>query len=79
MFPATVLTAPWRREQIRTEAFLHLRYEGTDCALMCSAKGHPPTPSSCRAGDFLSAFTSRFVLSWCCQLCLGTTVLDLAP
>ena len=23
-------------DQIRTEAFLHLRYEGTDCALMCS-------------------------------------------
>ncbi|KAM6033035.1 5-oxoprolinase [Chlamydotis macqueenii] len=46
--------------QIRTEAFLHLRYEGTDCALMCSAKGHPPTPGSCRAGDFLAAFTSRY-------------------
>ncbi|XP_065484214.1 5-oxoprolinase isoform X2 [Caloenas nicobarica] len=47
-------------EQIRTEGFLHLRYEGTDCALMCSAKGHPPTDSSCRAGDFLAAFTSRY-------------------
>ncbi|NWX13181.1 OPLA oxoprolinase, partial [Aegotheles bennettii] len=46
-------------EQIHTEAFLHLRYEGTDCALMCSAKGHPPTLRSCRAGDFLAAFTSR--------------------
>ncbi|NXT39932.1 OPLA oxoprolinase, partial [Pelecanoides urinatrix] len=48
-------------EQIRTEAFLHLRYEGTDCALMCSAKGHPPTPRSCRAGDFHAAFTSRYL------------------
>ncbi|XP_068017179.1 5-oxoprolinase [Melanerpes formicivorus] len=47
-------------EQIHTEAFLHLRYEGTDCALMCSAKGHPPTASSCRAGDFYAAFTSRY-------------------
>ncbi|XP_064910786.1 5-oxoprolinase isoform X2 [Columba livia] len=47
-------------EQIRTEGFLHLRYEGTDCALMCSAKGHPPTDRSCRAGDFLAAFTSRY-------------------
>ncbi|KAM6226095.1 LOW QUALITY PROTEIN: 5-oxoprolinase, partial [Porphyrio hochstetteri] len=46
--------------QVGTEAFLHLRYEGTDCALMCSAKDHPPTPRSCRAGDFLSAFTSRY-------------------
>ncbi|CAM9131427.1 unnamed protein product [Bubo scandiacus] len=51
-------------EQIRTEAFLHLRYEGTDCALMCSAKGHPPTPGSCRAGDFLTAFTSRYLLEF---------------
>ncbi|XP_067146152.1 5-oxoprolinase [Apteryx mantelli] len=49
------------RSQIRTEAFLHLRYERTDCALMCSAKGHPATPQSCRAGDFRAAFTSRYV------------------
>uniref|UniRef100_A0A8C3CMZ9 5-oxoprolinase, ATP-hydrolysing n=1 Tax=Cairina moschata TaxID=8855 RepID=A0A8C3CMZ9_CAIMO len=47
-------------DQIRTEAFLHLRYERTDCALMCSAKGHPPTPGSCRAGDFAAAFASRY-------------------
>ncbi|XP_009469626.1 PREDICTED: 5-oxoprolinase [Nipponia nippon] len=51
-------------EQIRTEAFLHLRYEGTDCALMCSAKGHPPTPRSCRAGDFHAAFTSRYLVEF---------------
>ncbi|XP_072707825.1 5-oxoprolinase [Ciconia boyciana] len=51
-------------ERIRTEAFLHLRYEGTDCALMCSAKGHPPTPRSCRAGDFLAAFTSRYLVEF---------------
>ncbi|XP_074000836.1 LOW QUALITY PROTEIN: 5-oxoprolinase [Numenius arquata] len=51
-------------EQIRTEAFLHLRYEGTDCALMCSAKGYPPTPDSCRAGDFLAAFTSRYLVEF---------------
>ncbi|KAM9573689.1 5-oxoprolinase isoform 1-T2 [Guaruba guarouba] len=51
-------------EQIHTESFLHLRYEGTDCALMCSAKGHPATAGSCRAGDFLSAFTSRYRLEF---------------
>ncbi|XP_049676096.1 5-oxoprolinase isoform X2 [Accipiter gentilis] len=51
-------------EQIRTEAFLHLRYEGTDCALMCSAKGHPPTPHSCRSGDFHAAFTSRYMVEF---------------
>ncbi|XP_071594695.1 5-oxoprolinase isoform X1 [Heliangelus exortis] len=50
--------------QIHTEAFLHLRYEGTDCALMCSAKGHPPTPTSCQAGDFQTAFTSRYLVEF---------------
>ncbi|XP_042319482.1 5-oxoprolinase [Sceloporus undulatus] len=48
------------RSQINTEPFLHLRYERTDCALMCSAKGHPATPNSCRQGDFGAAFTIRY-------------------
>ncbi|XP_074842525.1 5-oxoprolinase isoform X2 [Carettochelys insculpta] len=48
------------RSQICTEAFLHLRYARTDCALMCSAKGHPATSDSCRAGDFRAAFSSRY-------------------
>ncbi|XP_044860743.1 5-oxoprolinase [Mauremys mutica] len=49
------------RSQICTEPFLHLRYERTDCALMCSAKGHPATSDSCRAGDFRAAFSSRYL------------------
>ncbi|XP_062987330.1 5-oxoprolinase [Elgaria multicarinata webbii] len=49
------------RSQISTEAFLHLRYERTDCALMCSAKGHPASPAgSCRSGDFGAAFATRY-------------------
>lgn len=46
--------------QIQTEPFLHLRYAGTDCALMCSAAGYPPTPNSCRAGDFGAAFAEQY-------------------
>uniref|UniRef100_A0A8C3P9S2 5-oxoprolinase, ATP-hydrolysing n=1 Tax=Chrysemys picta bellii TaxID=8478 RepID=A0A8C3P9S2_CHRPI len=49
------------RSQICTQPFLHLRYERTDCALMCSAKGHPATSDSCRAGDFRAAFSSRYL------------------
>ncbi|KAJ6661524.1 hypothetical protein lerEdw1_014434 [Lerista edwardsae] len=49
------------RSQISTEAFLHLRYERTDCALMCSAKGHPATPDTCRSGDFGAAFAARYL------------------
>uniref|UniRef100_A0A1A8MXN4 5-oxoprolinase, ATP-hydrolysing n=3 Tax=Nothobranchius TaxID=28779 RepID=A0A1A8MXN4_9TELE len=46
--------------QITTEIFLHLRYEGTDCALMVTADGYPGNPQSCRAGDFRAAFTKRY-------------------
>lgn len=47
------------RGQITTEVFLHLRYEGTDCALMVTAAGYPSDAQSCRAGDFRGAFTER--------------------
>ncbi|XP_048473496.1 5-oxoprolinase [Rhincodon typus] len=49
--------------QIHTEAFLHLRYDRTDCALMCSGSSHPPRrgSDSCRHGDFHTAFTSRYM------------------
>ncbi|XP_075067731.1 5-oxoprolinase isoform X2 [Mixophyes fleayi] len=51
----------FHRSQIDTEPFLHLRYERTDCALMCSARGYPGNPDSCRAGDFKKAFTERYM------------------
>ncbi|XP_073411157.1 5-oxoprolinase [Dendrobates tinctorius] len=51
----------FHRSQIDTEPFLHLRYERTDCALMCSARGYPGTPNSCRVGDFKEAFTARYM------------------
>uniref|UniRef100_A0A8C3UFQ2 5-oxoprolinase n=1 Tax=Catharus ustulatus TaxID=91951 RepID=A0A8C3UFQ2_CATUS len=47
-------------EQIVTEPFLHMRYDGTDGALMVSARGHPARPDTCQAGDFLGAFTERY-------------------
>ncbi|XP_071957987.1 5-oxoprolinase-like [Antedon mediterranea] len=47
------------KEQIHTEVFLHMRYQKTDCALMCS-----PIPStndsSPKCGDFETAFTNRY-------------------
>ncbi|XP_053322646.1 5-oxoprolinase [Spea bombifrons] len=51
----------FHRSQIDTEPFLHLRYERTDCALMCSAKGYPASVGSCRVGDFQAAFNSRYL------------------
>ncbi|KAL4631017.1 5-oxoprolinase isoform X1 [Arapaima gigas] len=47
--------------QMSMEVFLHLRYEGTDCALMVTAAGHPPNAQSCRTGDFRTAFTQRYL------------------
>ncbi|KAF1372927.1 hypothetical protein PFLUV_G00255040 [Perca fluviatilis] len=47
--------------QITTEVFLHLRYKGTDCALMVTAAGYPSNIQTCLAGDFRSAFTKRYL------------------
>ncbi|XP_036686028.1 5-oxoprolinase isoform X5 [Balaenoptera musculus] len=49
------------RAQISTESFLHLRYQGTDCALMVSAHQHPATACSPRAGDFGAGFVERYM------------------
>lgn len=49
--------------QLHTEPFLHLRYEGTDCALMCSASNNGTVKSSLVYEDFLNGFLTRFV---CC-------------
>ncbi|ELT87012.1 hypothetical protein CAPTEDRAFT_176070 [Capitella teleta] len=50
-FPAT---------SIATTPFLHLRYEGTDCALMVTADKYPAHATSCRHGDFKAAFMGRY-------------------
>uniref|UniRef100_A0A3B1K6I2 5-oxoprolinase, ATP-hydrolysing n=1 Tax=Astyanax mexicanus TaxID=7994 RepID=A0A3B1K6I2_ASTMX len=47
--------------QISTEVFLHMRYEGTDCALMVNASGYPGHAQSCQAGDFRTSFTKRYL------------------
>ncbi|GAB6023455.1 hypothetical protein CHUAL_008235 [Chamberlinius hualienensis] len=46
-------------DQIGTELYLHLRYEKTDCALMCSPAptASHPHPTS---GDFLQTFINRY-------------------
>ncbi|XP_038070278.1 5-oxoprolinase-like [Patiria miniata] len=48
------------RSQIETEPYLHLRYDRTDCALMCSAADYPASQTTCRHGDFELAFNSRY-------------------
>ncbi|KAL8570454.1 hypothetical protein ACOMHN_034489 [Nucella lapillus] len=48
------------RERISTQVFLHLRYHGTDCALMVPTDSFPATPASSRHGDFLASFLDRY-------------------
>ena len=48
----------FKNDQIETLTFLHMRYEGTDCALMCL----PDLTSSemkTKHGDFLKTFIER--------------------
>lgn len=47
--------------QLHTEPFLHLRYDGTDCAIMCSANNDCVDNFSTVHGNFLSGFLSRYV------------------
>eukprot|EP00112_Aurelia_sp_Birch-Aquarium-sp1_P015543 Seg3453.3 transcript_id=Seg3453.3/GoldUCD/mRNA.D3Y31 product=5-oxoprolinase protein_id=Seg3453.3/GoldUCD/D3Y31 len=47
------------RDQISCEPFLHMRYDRTDCALMCSAP-NTKKPGGCKHGDFKAAFLERY-------------------
>ncbi|KAL9974393.1 hypothetical protein ACROYT_G011417 [Oculina patagonica] len=53
----------FEESQISTEAFLHMRYSGTDCALMCTADPQKEAKpgESCHHGDFGQAFNERYV------------------
>ncbi|XP_072169577.1 5-oxoprolinase-like [Diadema setosum] len=48
------------RDHIETEPFLHMRYDRTDCALMCSTAAFPAKDGTSRHGDFLAAFMARY-------------------
>lgn len=49
----------FKPEHIHTEAYLHLRYEGTDCALMCTASPSSKSETVCKHGDFQKTFLQR--------------------
>ncbi|XP_029313101.1 5-oxoprolinase [Cottoperca gobio] len=57
----TLYARGFTSSQTTTEVFLHLRYKGTDCALMVTAAGHRANAQSCVAGDFRGAFTKRYL------------------
>ncbi|XP_013419833.1 5-oxoprolinase-like [Lingula anatina] len=50
----------FKKDQIHLEPYLHLRYKGTDCALMCPGRGNPATGDSSKHGDFRASFLDRY-------------------
>ncbi|XP_052817623.1 5-oxoprolinase-like [Mya arenaria] len=50
----------FKEDQIEMIPFLHMRYKGTDCALMCSTENNPPAEGTSQYGDFLASFNDRY-------------------
>lgn len=50
----------FQRNDIYTEPFLHMRYAGTDCALMCSTQNCFLSENSSHFGNFEEAFLQRY-------------------
>ena len=46
-------------DSITTTPFLNLRYDKTDCAIMCTAEGTEQGGVACCHGDFLASFNAR--------------------
>ena len=46
------------RDEITTQPYLHLRYDKTDCPIMCAPL--KATENSCRHGDFKASFTQHY-------------------
>lgn len=42
------------------EVYLHMRYDGTDCALMCTPRTVNTAPKAPKHGDFISTFIERY-------------------
>ncbi|XP_077975283.1 5-oxoprolinase-like isoform X1 [Styela clava] len=55
-----LLSQGFKEDQINCEPFLNLKYDGTDCALMCSPQGTMMKRNTSTHGDFLATFTSRY-------------------
>ncbi|XP_064599058.1 5-oxoprolinase-like [Liolophura sinensis] len=55
-----LLKQGFKRDQIETTSFLHLRYNKTDCALMVTAGDCQQGGASSRYGNFREAFTQRY-------------------
>eukprot|EP00118_Oscarella_pearsei_P010258 m.62328 g.62328 ORF g.62328 m.62328 type:complete len:1245 (+) comp35057_c0_seq3:36-3770(+) len=48
------------KKYVTSTPYLHLRYHGTDCALMCPPAQNPSSQKMGKFGDFLTSFTERY-------------------
>ncbi|KAL3859675.1 hypothetical protein ACJMK2_009883 [Sinanodonta woodiana] len=55
-----LMSQGFKREQITTQPFLHMRYDRTDCALMCSVDEHSGKEGISQFGDFQKPFEERY-------------------
>ncbi|XP_046386435.1 5-oxoprolinase [Ischnura elegans] len=56
-----LISQGFSKSEIVTEPYLHMRYEGTDCALMCSPVSIEGNQKSCgKYGNFEETFLSRY-------------------
>ncbi|KZC09871.1 5-oxoprolinase [Dufourea novaeangliae] len=58
---ARLLRQGFAESHIITQPFLHLRYQGTDCALMCTPNPKGDGNEGTRHGDFLTTFLERIL------------------
>ncbi|XP_058790910.1 5-oxoprolinase [Phymastichus coffea] len=55
-----LLAQGFSKDIVETECYLHLRYEGTDCALMCTPIPKKSQSICTRHGDFAASFLNRY-------------------
>jgi len=60
----SLLQRGFHKDQIHTEPFLHMRYDGTDCALLCEPGSN--TNFGIRQGDFHQSFTEKYSITFRC-------------
>ena len=54
----SLLQRGFHQDQIHTEPFLHMRYDRTDCALLCEPGSN--TNLGVHRGDFHQSFTEKY-------------------
>lgn len=55
-----LLNQGFSKSDIALEPYLHMRYDGTDCALMCSPRRFEDEDNGPKHGDYMTSFVERY-------------------